>query len=87
MSDTGRLPNSILVSASEAHSRFFSLLRQVAGGQCFTVLSHGSPVATLAPAKENTASRAASRRALLARLATQAAKGEPRHWQRDDLYD
>ena len=87
MSDTGRLPNPILVSASEAHSRFFSLLRQVAGGQCFTVLSHGRPVATLSPAEESTAPRAASRRALLARLATQGATGEPRNWQRDDLYD
>jgi len=75
------------VSASEANRSFSSLLRQVAEGQRFTVLSHGRPVATLAPAEETSASRAASRRALLVRLATQGATGEPRNWQRDDLYD
>ena len=39
------------------------------------------------PAVESTASLGVSRRALLARLATQPASGEARSWQRDDLYD
>jgi prevent-host-death family protein len=75
------------VSASEANPSFSSLLRQVAQGQSFTVFSHGRPVATIAPAVESTASLGVSRRALLARLATQPASGEPPNWQRDDLYD
>jgi prevent-host-death family protein len=78
---------STVVSASEANRSFSSLLRQVAQGQRFTVLSHGRPVATIAPAVEANASRAASRRALLARLAQQPATGAPRSWTRDELYD
>ena len=75
-----------VVSASKANRSFSSLLRQVAQGQSFSVLSHGRPVATIAPALESTASLGVSRRAQLARLATQPASGEPRNWQRDDLY-
>lgn len=78
---------STVVSASEANRSFSSLLRQVAQGQRFTVLSHGRPVATIAPAQEAKVTRAASRRALLARLAQQPAAGEPRSWTRDELYD
>lgn len=76
-----------VVSASEANRSFSSLLRQVAQGQRFTVLSHGRPVATIAPAGDTAANRGASRRALLARLAQQPATGAPRSWKRDDLYD
>jgi prevent-host-death family protein len=78
---------SAVVSASEANRSFSSLLRQVARGQRFTVLSHGRPVATIAPAESASGSRAALRRALLARLAQQPATGEPRSWTRDELYD
>ena len=87
LTDTGTSLNPGVVSASEANRSFSTLLRQVAQGQRFTVLSHGRPVATIAPAAESTASLGVSRRALLARLATQPASGEPRSWQRDDLYD
>ena len=76
-----------VVSASEANRSFSSLLRQVAQGHSFTVLSHGRPVATISPAVESTASLGVSRCSLLTRLATQAASAEPRSWQRDDLYD
>jgi prevent-host-death family protein len=76
-----------VVSASEANRSFSSLLRQVAQGQRFTVLSHGRPVATLAPADATTSSRSAARRALLTRLTSQSATGEPRSWRRDELYD
>jgi antitoxin (DNA-binding transcriptional repressor) of toxin-antitoxin stability system len=75
------------VSASEANRSFSTLLRQVALGQRFTVLSHGRSVTTIAPAAESTASLGVSRRALLTRLATQPASSESRSWQRDDLYD
>lgn len=88
LADTGSCLDPGVVSASEANRSFSSLLRQVAQSQSFTVLSHGRPVATIAPAVESTTSLGVSRCALLARLATQAASAEPRSWQRDDdLYD
>jgi len=87
LADTGSSLHPGGVSASEANRSFSTLLRQVAQGQRFTVLSHGRPVATIAPAAESTASLVVWRRALLARLAMQPASGEPRSWQRDDLDD
>ena len=78
---------SAVISASEANRSFSSLLRQVAQGQRFTVLSHGRPVATIAPTELGRGAQATARRALLTRLATQPATGTPRDWQRDDLYD
>lgn len=87
LADTSPSLHPAVVSASEANRSFSTLLRQVALGQRFTVLSHARPVATIAPAAESTASLGVSRRALLTRLATQPASGEPRSWQRDDLYD
>jgi prevent-host-death family protein len=38
-----------LVSASEANRSFSFLLRQVAQGETFTVLSRGRPIATISP--------------------------------------
>ncbi|MEB3167374.1 MAG: type II toxin-antitoxin system prevent-host-death family antitoxin [Synechococcaceae cyanobacterium] len=87
MPETAAGSASAVVSASEANRSFSSLLRQVAQGQRFTVLSHGRPVATLAPADDTTTSRSAARRALLTRLSSQPATGEPRSWRRDELYD
>ena len=80
------------ISASQANRSLSSLLRRVAQGQRFTVLSHGRPVATIAPADqargaEARGAEATARRALLARLATQPATGTPRDWRRDELYD
>lgn len=75
------------VSASEANRSFSRILRQVAQGQRFTVHTHGRPVATIAPADTAAPSRAAARQALLMRLASQPASGEPRTWRREELYD
>ena len=75
------------ISASQANRSFSSLLRRVAQGQRFTVLSHGRPVATIAPADQARGPEATARRALLARLAMQPATGTPRDWRRDELYD
>jgi prevent-host-death family protein len=77
----------MVVSASEANRSFSALLRQVAQGKTVTVQFHGRPVATLAPADSAMPPFRKARRALLARLATQPASGEPRSWQRDELYD
>ena len=52
LADTGSSLQPGVVSASEANRSFSSLLRQVAQGQRFTVLSHGRPVATIVPAVE-----------------------------------
>jgi len=87
LADTSPSLHPAVVSASEANRSFSTLLRQVALGQRFTVLSHGRSGTTIAPAAESTASLGVSRRALLTRLATQPASGESRSWQRDDLYD
>lgn len=79
-------PGPVVVSASEANRSFLSLLRQVSQGKRFTVQSHGRPVATIAPVDADMSVRATSRRALLARLASQPATGAPHSWQRDALY-
>ena len=73
------------MSASEANRCFSNLLRQE--GRRFTVLSHGRLVATLGPAEDTSTSRSAARRALLTRLTSQPAIGEPRSWRCYDLYD
>ena len=66
---------------------FSVLLQQVAQGQTFMVLSYGRPVATLAPAGAVRGGNGDSRHALLVRLATQTASGEPRSWRREMHYD
>ena len=37
------------ITATEANRRFSHVLRQVEAGESFTVTSHGSPVARIAP--------------------------------------
>ncbi|MFM7548308.1 MAG: type II toxin-antitoxin system prevent-host-death family antitoxin [Cyanobacteriota bacterium] len=75
------------VSASQANRSCWALPRQMAQGQAFTVLSHGRPVAMLAPDNASREGIGASRRVLLARLATQPASGKPRTWGREEPYD
>ena len=76
-----------LVSASEANRSFSFLLRQVAQGETFTVLSRGRPIATISPAQPNHGAQILARANLLARLNHQPASGEARSWSRNDLYD
>jgi prevent-host-death family protein len=80
------------VSAADANRYFSKLLRDVRAGRSFVVTSHGAPVATILPAGRaasgSTASdraRAAARRTLLARLASQPVVDVGR-WTRDELY-
>jgi hypothetical protein len=79
-----RLPLSV---RPRPNAVFSALLRQVAQWHRFIFLSQVPPVATLAPANASCGGMADSRRALLARLATQPASGVPRDWRRDALYD
>lgn len=72
------------ISASEANQHFSELLRDVADGQSFTVMSRGRPVARILPVDRHQERRAVTR--LLGFVA-----GLPvRHsgdWSRDDLYE
>lgn len=74
------------VSASDANRQFSSVLREVAQGEVFTVVSRGKPVATIAPSQLNTPLRNAAREALMKRLKSQSSSGE-RSWTRDELYE
>lgn len=72
------------ISASEANQHFSQLLRGVAEGESFTVMSRGRPVARVLPVDRVQGQRSLER--LL-----QFVKGLPiRHsgnWSRSDLYE
>lgn len=71
------------ISASEANQRFSELLRDVAGGDRFTVMSRGRAVARMVPVDRRRESEAVERLlAFVQRLPLRHA-GE---WTRDDLY-
>lgn len=76
-----------VVSAAEANCSFSRVLREVAAGETFTVLSRGRPVATISPAGQELEVYRAPRRALLARLASRPVVEQSRTWMRDELYD
>ena len=65
VSDPGVEPPATILStdinASQANRSFSSLLRRIAQGQCFTVLSHGRPVGPIAPAEQHRADQGAAR--------------------------
>ena len=73
------------VTASDANRNFSALLREVAQGHSYTVLSRGKPVATLGPVQSEDAARKRARTALLTRLHAQPCTGA-RGWSRDELY-
>ena len=72
------------ISAGDANRYFSKLLRQVAKGEVFTVLSRGKHVATISPADSASGERAAARLNLFKRLRQQAPSGA-RNWTRDKL--
>ena len=74
------------VRAVDANRQFSSVLKQVSQGEEFLVISHGKPVATIAPVRKPDNSHLASRKLLLNRLAGQEPHGV-RAWTRDDLYE
>ncbi len=76
-----------VVSAAEANRSFSRVLREVAAGETFTVLSRGRPVATISPVGQELEAFRAPRLALLARLASRPVVERSRTWTRDELYD
>ena len=74
------------VTAGDANRQFSTVLREVAQGESFTVLSRGRPVATIAPARPEDKQRQAARRGLFKRLRKQKPLGA-RDWTRDELYE
>jgi prevent-host-death family protein len=77
----------INVNAADANRSFSKLLREVAQGESFTVLSHGRPVATLSPAQNQSREQRQSRTTLLKRLSLEPVTDQQRTWTRDELYD
>ena len=73
------------VRAVDANRQFSYVLKQVAQGEEFLVVSRGKPVATIAPVRKSDNAQLAARQELLARLAGQEATGT-RTWCRDELY-
>lgn len=72
------------ITASEANQRFSEMLRDVARGDSFTVLSRGRPVARVTPVDDDERKRSFAR--LLAFLEAQPRRQiEP--WTREDLYE
>lgn len=71
--------------ATDANRQLSSVLRQVAQGEEFLVVSRGKPVATILPVKKTDTSHRAARNLLLKRLSTQEVTGS-RSWTRDELY-
>ena len=74
------------VRAVDANRQFSNILKQVAQGEEFLVISRGKPVATIAPVRKADSSHLAARGLLLDRLASQEPTGV-RTWTRDELYE
>ena len=74
------------VRVVDANRNFSGILKQVAQGKEFLVISHGKPVATILPPKRSEASSSAGRKHLFSRLSSQQTTGE-RNWTRDELYE
>ena len=75
------------ISAAEANRHFSLMLREVASGHSYTVVSRGRPVARVLPIDPEESVRATARHRLLARLDAQPVSDTPRTWTRDELYD
>lgn len=74
------------ITAAEANRKFSSVLRQVAQGEVFTVLSRGRSVASIAAAPSGVPKRNAAKKSLVSRLRSQAILRN-RSWKREDLYE
>lgn len=72
------------ISASEANQRFSELLREVAEGNSYVVMSRGRPIARVLPVD-----RAGERRAVqgLLRFVRKLPIRDAGEWSRADLYE
>ena len=76
-----------VISAAEANRSFSRLLREVAAGKSFTVLSRGREVATISAPQQAAAAYGSARTRLLQRLIHQVPSDAGRAWKREELYD
>lgn len=74
------------IKASEANRGFSRVLRDIARGERYTIVSRGRPVALIEPWVTDSGRRKRARTTLLNRLRRQQAAGD-RHWTRSELYD
>lgn len=74
------------VRVVDANRHFSSVLKQVAQGEEFLVISRGKPVATISPVRKPDNAHAAARTMLFERLRSQEPTGA-RNWTRDELYE
>ncbi len=73
------------ITVSEANRGFSRLLREVAQGESFTIVSRGRVVAAIKTAEAEIAQRSLAKSDLLSRLNKQSVTGD-RNWTRDELY-
>jgi antitoxin (DNA-binding transcriptional repressor) of toxin-antitoxin stability system len=80
------------ITAAQANRQFSKMLAGVLQGEVFTVVSRGTPVATMGPVAAPGSPRMSARAALMVRLKAQkprkvgGSNSTPRSWTRDDLY-
>lgn len=72
------------ISASEANQHFSEMLRDVAEGQSFTVMSRGRPVARVLPVSHSQDQRSVEK---LLKFANGLPVRHSGHWARADLYE
>ena len=72
------------ISASDANQRFSELLREVAEGESFTVMSRGRAVARVLPVDRVSEERSIDR---LLNFVTTLPVRHSGDWSRDDLYE
>ncbi len=79
------------ISPTEANRHFLSLLKEVAKGTSFAIISQGKPVAYIqaTPSEEQKLQKSNTRekKDFFASLAAQGQTGTPRNWTRDELYE
>jgi len=73
------------ITASDANRHFSQILKAVSRGEAVTIVSRGTAVAEIIPARP-AGGREAARQRLIERLGRQPARST-RDWSRDELYD
>lgn len=74
------------INASEANRYFSRILRAVAQGEAYTIISRGKPVVSMHPAGRESDQRRQAKSDLLKRLGNEPITGK-REWIREELYE